>query len=178
MQCPNLREALFHLGTELAAQYLIFQLTLPIFPMETFRSPSTMGNTSISAKSALTVAAPAAPLTIPFSDKWRMNKGRLKITLGLSVLLVGGYGLFSEQNFVSSSNAVVATSVDDSKVFQVLLIDSRIFDVAQVLSLAHVQIDSRWKLLNQPVNAYRTSVLTATTEGIVDSRTCAFEGRV
>jgi hypothetical protein len=70
-----------------------------------------MGNTSISAKSALTVAAPAAPLTIPFNDKWRMNKGRLKITLGLSVLFVGGYGLFSEQNFVSSSNAVVSTSV-------------------------------------------------------------------
>jgi multidrug resistance efflux pump len=35
----------------------------------------------------------------------------VKITVGLSVLMVGGYGLFSEQNFVSSSNAVVSAYV-------------------------------------------------------------------
>ena len=40
-----------------------------------------------------------------------MNKGRVKITIGLSVLLAGGYGVFSEQNAISSSNAVVSAYV-------------------------------------------------------------------
>lgn len=70
-----------------------------------------MGNSSLSAKSALATAAPAAPLGIPLANKWRLNKGRVKITVGLSVLMVGGYGLFSEQNFVSSSNAVVSAYI-------------------------------------------------------------------
>lgn len=70
-----------------------------------------MEDSSISAKSTLAAAAPAAPLTIPLTDKWGMNKGRLKITVGLSVLLAGAYGVFSEQNFVSSSSAVVSAYV-------------------------------------------------------------------
>ena len=68
-----------------------------------------MDHSATAAKSA--IVAPAQPLSLRLTSNWRMYKGRLKIIIGFSLQLAGAYGILSEQNCVSSSDAVVSTYV-------------------------------------------------------------------
>lgn len=67
-------------------------------------------NSASSAKSTLAITS-VQPLSLPLSEKWRIPKSHLKLGIGLAVLLAGAYGILSEQNFVSSSNAIVSAYV-------------------------------------------------------------------
>jgi multidrug resistance efflux pump len=67
-------------------------------------------NSATSAKSTLEITS-AQPLSLPLSEKWRIPKSHLKLGIGLTVLLAGAYGILSEQNYVSSSDAVVSAYV-------------------------------------------------------------------
>lgn len=69
----------------------------------------------------------------------------MKLTVGLSVLLAGCYGVFSEQNFVSSSNAVVSAYV--------VVVRTPIDGLAQALPAApnlHVQRDQNLGYVENP----------------------------
>ena len=67
-------------------------------------------NSATSTKSTLTITS-VQPLSLPLSEKWRIPKSHIKLGIGLAVLLAGAYGILSEQNFVSSSNAIVSAYV-------------------------------------------------------------------
>jgi multidrug resistance efflux pump len=69
-----------------------------------------MPATQSSAKSEL-VNAPALPVGVGIAEKLGFAKLRGKLLAGLGVLGIGLYGVFSEQNYVSATNAVVSAYV-------------------------------------------------------------------
>jgi multidrug resistance efflux pump len=69
-----------------------------------------MGNSTTSLKAALTLS-PAIPQRGLLAHKLPIPNGRLKIAIGLGVLLAGTYGILSEHNFISTNDAVVSAYV-------------------------------------------------------------------
>jgi len=67
-------------------------------------------NSANPVKSTLAITS-VQPLSLPLSEKWRIPKSHIKLGIGLTVLLAGAYGILSEQNFVSSSSAIVSAYV-------------------------------------------------------------------